>query len=199
MNWFTKLFGNESATTPQATPPSSGKVTAKAAGLTQGKKNESNHWKNTSPGSFVSQAMTGAAYCRMPISQTPATVVGLSEKLMTKGVSSDRMTQFLHDTLFGICPECQQSCSGGLLLTVGVMSNVGSDNITWNTDISGGGPKQRLMRGQCGNAGCSNRRHYELFFCADLNQEMLRHIDATYHLTYRPDNVGNRPQFLRPS
>lgn len=85
------------------------------------------------------------------------------------------------------------------MLSVGVMSQVaGGDNVTWMTDTPGGGAKQRLMSGRCGNSGCQNHGYYELFFCADLNPEMLRYIDTTYHLTYRPDNVESRPRFLRP-
>ena len=155
-------------------------------------------WRATSPAEFVPQAVVGAAYCRIPLTQISNIVEKLSKELMTLGVPSSEMTYLFNNSLIGICPECHQYCPGDQMLSLAMYSAIGAGNITFMTSGDGDGSKQRLLGGQCGTSSCSNRDFYHLFWCPDLHPDMLQYLKADFGIPIDPHTQAKRSHVWRP-
>jgi hypothetical protein len=160
--------------------------------------NTSFKWMTTPPAEFATRAAVGAAYCSIAISQIPAIAEELRNALMARGVPSSEMTDLFNNSLLGICPKCGQYCAGGLMLSLVMYSAIGADHIQFMTGRTGGGPKQRLLGGQCGTSSCSNRDSYHLFWCPDLDPAMLQYLKTNFGIAIDPDTQAKRSRVWRP-
>lgn len=197
MKWLKELFSGKSSH-PAPVDQVQAPVTRQPDLVPEQHASPPSSWRTTSPAEFVSRAVVGAAYCRIPLVQIPDMAERLSKELMARGVPSSEMTDLFNNGLLGVCPECRQYCAGGLMLSLAMYSALGAGNITFMTDQSGGGPKQRLLGGQCGTSSCANRDFYHLFWCPDLHPDMLQYLKADFNIAIDPHTQVKRSHVWRP-
>jgi len=159
-------------------------------------------WMNASPEEFVSTAVKGAAYCRIPIDRIPNIAGELDKALTEYGVPADKMKELYFNGLLGVCPQCHQCCSGELMLELGTgaiaAARAGACSISWNTDVPGGGPRQHILAGECVKSSCSSRE-YHLFWCPDLDPMMRKYLQSNLGIELKSGMQVKRAHIWQPT